>query len=106
MFILLPLIADRLLLLLSGSVFSNEIQLGGVLHSTKLTSAIAASTLHEKMDKLKIAAGVSFSTPFGSGSGSFEKGQGSDSSNASASSSKRESLTWSAKGGDALLCSK
>ncbi|KAK4148994.1 hypothetical protein C8A00DRAFT_19271, partial [Chaetomidium leptoderma] len=91
---------------LYGSVFSSEIQLGGVLHSTKLASAVAASNVHEKMDKLKVAAGVNFSTPSGSSASvSFEHGQGSDSSKASASSSRHESLTWSAKGGDTLLCS-
>ena len=87
-------------------MFSSEIQLGGVLHSTKLTSAVAASTVHEKMDKLKVSAGVNFSAPSVSGSASVEYGQGSDSSNASNLSNKYESLTWNAKGGDTLLCSK
>ncbi|OTB01854.1 hypothetical protein M426DRAFT_323087 [Hypoxylon sp. CI-4A] len=88
-----------------GEVFSTSVQLGGCLYSTKLTSAIAASSSSEKMDRLAVSAGVNFSSPYASGSVSTENSHGSGSSSEQSSSGKHESLTWTAKGGDTLLCS-
>ncbi|KAI1443904.1 hypothetical protein F5Y02DRAFT_409289 [Annulohypoxylon stygium] len=88
-----------------GEVFSTSVQLGGYLYSTKLTSAIAASSSSEKMDRLAVSAGVNFSTPYVSGSVSTENSHGSGQSREQSSSSKHESLTWTAKGGDTLLSS-
>ncbi|XDG04522.1 hypothetical protein ABKA04_004137 [Annulohypoxylon sp. FPYF3050] len=88
-----------------GEVFSTSVQLGGYLYSTKLTSAIAASSSSEKMDRLAVSAGVNFSTPYVSGSVSTENSHGSGQSREESSSSKHESLTWTAKGGDTLLSS-
>ncbi|KAI2470629.1 hypothetical protein F4781DRAFT_170839 [Annulohypoxylon bovei var. microspora] len=88
-----------------GEVFSTSVQLGGYLYSTKLTSAVAASSSAEKMNRLAVSAGVNFSSPYVSGSVSTENSSGSGESSQKSSSSKHESLTWTAKGGDTLLCS-
>ncbi|KAI1772353.1 hypothetical protein F4818DRAFT_425689 [Hypoxylon cercidicola] len=88
-----------------GEVFSSTVQVGGYLFSTKLTSAITASSSHEKMDRMSVSAGANFSSPWVSASVSTENSEGSGESSSKSSSSMFETLTWTAKGGDTLLCS-
>jgi hypothetical protein len=90
----------------TGFVFTNTVQLGGRLHSTRDVSTLSGSSTSAKKDAMKLAAGANFSSPFGSASlsASYERGSGSETAQSNAKS--REALTWEAQGGETLLGSK
>ncbi|KAE8312361.1 hypothetical protein BDV41DRAFT_577777 [Aspergillus transmontanensis] len=87
-----------------GTFFATRIELGGRLHATEDSTALAKGEVAEKSKAMKIAAGLSFSSPYVQASVSAS----SASSNASRDETNKSSLnlgmTWEAKGGDTLLC--
>ncbi|KAK4141522.1 uncharacterized protein C8A04DRAFT_30892 [Dichotomopilus funicola] len=85
---------------LSPSVLRVAYNLRGCLHSTKSWDCVWGETTTKKMGNMRAAAGASFSTQAVSASASSEYSSGFNRSNTS------ENLTWEAKGGDTLLCSK
>jgi hypothetical protein len=89
-----------------GSVFATQFTLGGELTSSRLFQAVDKVSLSAFKDSVKIAAGASISTPYGSAGasyGSFNSNE-TDKGNSTAQQSMR--LAWQARGGDTLLCSK
>lgn len=62
--------------------------------------------MNAKKDALKVAAGVNFSSPFGSASGSFSYAKNNNSQSTDTSDKSSESLTWEAQGGETLVGSK
>ncbi|GJN78643.1 hypothetical protein PLIIFM63780_002152 [Purpureocillium lilacinum] len=87
------------------SVFATQFTLGGELTSSRLFHGSDAAELSAFKDSVKVAAGLSISTPHGSAGISH----GSHSSNETAEEEKKAQrslrLAWQARGGDTLLCS-
>ncbi|GJN76022.1 hypothetical protein PLICBS_010133 [Purpureocillium lilacinum] len=87
------------------SVFATQFTLGGELTSSRLFHGSDAAELSAFKDSVKVAAGLSISTPHGSAGVSH----GSHSSNETAEEEKKAQrslrLAWQARGGDTLLCS-
>ncbi|KAK4198939.1 hypothetical protein QBC40DRAFT_330282 [Triangularia verruculosa] len=90
---------------LFGHIFPTVAKLGGCLYSERHSTCVSGANTEQKKDNMKIAAGASFSTPYGSGSASASYSAGSNSATESTSAQQFQSLTWQARGGDTLLCS-
>ncbi|KAH6848206.1 hypothetical protein B0I37DRAFT_159074 [Chaetomium sp. MPI-CAGE-AT-0009] len=90
---------------LFGQIFRTVVKLGGCLYSEKLSSSVAGESTEHKMESMKIAAGASLNTPYGSGSTSISHSTGSNSTTESTFANQSQSLAWQARGGDTLLCS-
>lgn len=89
-----------------GTTFATSITLGGRLHSTKKIVGTDKGHLDQKKTDLRAAAGASFSSPWVSGSASYAQRDDQAHSESDSTMKKSLSLTWDARGGDTLLCSK
>ncbi|OJJ78671.1 uncharacterized protein ASPGLDRAFT_86382 [Aspergillus glaucus CBS 516.65] len=87
-----------------GAFFASRVELGGRLHSSENSKALGSGSVEEKSKSMKVAASVSFSSPFVQAAASASYGNSSASKNENTSSSLNNSMTWEAKGGDTLLC--
>ena len=90
----------------SGHIFATSFQLGGQLYATRSASSNSQVTESEERDAMKMSAALSFSSPYVSGSASASR-ETSDALRAKTSGINNVSaLSWSARGGNTLLCAK
>ncbi|KAJ5400086.1 hypothetical protein N7465_010575 [Penicillium sp. CMV-2018d] len=89
-----------------GTFFATRIELGGRLHATEDSAALGTTSVSEKSKAMKVAASLSFSSPYVQASASASYGSSSANKNESSKGSLDVSMTWEAKGGDTLLCNK
>ncbi|OQE38085.1 hypothetical protein PENCOP_c009G01622 [Penicillium coprophilum] len=87
-----------------GTFFATRIELGGRLHATEDSAALGTSSVSEKSKAMKVAASLSFSSPYVQASASASYGSSSANKKDNSESSLDVSMTWEAKGGDTLLC--
>ncbi|KAE8324704.1 hypothetical protein BDV39DRAFT_207618 [Aspergillus sergii] len=87
-----------------GTFFATRIELGGRLHATEDSTALAEEKVAEKSKAMKIAAGLSFSSPYVQASVSASSASSNASKDEKNNSSLNLGMTWEAKGGDTLLC--
>ncbi|KAK0510622.1 hypothetical protein JMJ35_007054 [Cladonia borealis] len=88
-----------------GSVFATQFTLGGELTSTRFFQSTDSGELSAFKDSVKIAAGLSISSPNASGGGSIASSEGKEGSQSERRASQSARLAWQARGGDTLLCS-
>ncbi|KAK6539955.1 hypothetical protein TWF694_008789 [Orbilia ellipsospora] len=88
-----------------GSVFATQFTLGGELTSTRFFQSTDAGELSAFKDSVKIAAGLSISTPAVSGGGSYASMEVKEGSQGERRANQSARLAWQARGGDTLLCS-
>lgn len=83
-----------------------KVTLGGYLYSDREVNEQERGKLNAKKEETKLAAGASFQSPKGSAGGSSSFGFGTQSNDSNSSISRTGRLTWEARGGDTVLCSK
>lgn len=76
------------------------------MHSTRNVSSKEQSSLEQVKDRTRIAAGLSIQTPKASGGINVAKVESTVTETGVASLLQDAHLTWNARGGDTLLCSK
>lgn len=89
-----------------GTVFATHFTLGGELTSSRLFHGSDAVELSTVKDSVKVAAGLSITSPYGSGGFSYGSSNSSESSKGEKAAQQSMRLAWQARGGDTLLCSK
>ncbi|KAH6974497.1 hypothetical protein BKA56DRAFT_659180 [Ilyonectria sp. MPI-CAGE-AT-0026] len=88
-----------------GSVFATQFTLGGELTSSRLFHGSDAAELSAFKDSVKVAAGLSISTPYGSGGASYGSYNSNETTQGEKKAQQSMRLAWQARGGDTLLCS-
>lgn len=88
-----------------GTVFATHFTLGGELTSSRLFHGSDAVELSTVKDSVKVAAGLSITSPYGSGGFSYGSSNSSESSKGEKAAQQSMRLAWQARGGDTLLCS-
>ncbi|KAL6416202.1 hypothetical protein AUP68_00416 [Ilyonectria robusta] len=88
-----------------GSVFATQFTLGGELTSSRLFHGSDAAELSAFKDSVKVAAGLSISTPYGSGGASYGSFNSNETTQGDKKAQQSMRLAWQARGGDTLLCS-
>jgi hypothetical protein len=76
------------------------------LTSTRFFVGTDSGELSAFKDSVKIAAGLSISSPVASGGGSIASSEGKEGSQGERRANQSARLAWQARGGDTLLCSK
>lgn len=89
-----------------GTVFATHFTLGGELTSSRLFHGSDSVELSTVKDSVKVAAGLSITSPYGSGGFSYGSSNSSESSKGEKTAQQSMRLAWQARGGDTLLCSK
>lgn len=89
-----------------GTVFVTRFTLGGFLHSKRNLTEEEQRNLSQTKEKTRVAAGVNFQASRVSAGSNFSKVDSSSTEEGSASLNQDLRLTWEARGGDTLLCSK
>ncbi|KAI9371423.1 hypothetical protein BJX61DRAFT_543675 [Aspergillus egyptiacus] len=87
-----------------GHFFATRVELGGRLYSSESFAALATASTSEATRQMKMAANASISSSFVQASASYSKSQQSAQQNSQSNSSMQSSISWSAKGGNTLLC--
>ncbi|KAH7007637.1 hypothetical protein EDB80DRAFT_578125, partial [Ilyonectria destructans] len=88
-----------------GSVFATQFTLGGELTSSRFFHGSDAAELSAFKDSVKVAAGLSISTPYGSGGASYGSYNSNETTQGEKKAQQSMRLAWQARGGDTLLCS-
>ncbi|KAH6851071.1 hypothetical protein B0I37DRAFT_414420 [Chaetomium sp. MPI-CAGE-AT-0009] len=88
-----------------GSVFATKFTLGGELISSRLFHGTDDAELSAFKDSVKVAAGLSLSTPYGSAGASYGSLDSNESTKGERKAQQSVRLAWQARGGDTLLCS-
>ncbi|KAH7140033.1 hypothetical protein B0J13DRAFT_639301 [Dactylonectria estremocensis] len=88
-----------------GSVFATQFTLGGELTSSRLFRSTDEAELLAVKDSLKIAAGLSISTPYVSAGASYGSSNSNEKTEGEKKAQQSMRLAWQARGGDTLLCS-
>lgn len=89
-----------------GTWFASQVTLGGRLHSTTTLTDSEKQNVVDTKKTLRVAASVSFGSPWVSASASYAQTDNSAQNTDRNSMVKNMTLTWDAHGGDTLLCSK
>ncbi|ATY67174.1 Membrane attack complex component perforin [Cordyceps militaris] len=87
-----------------GHFIPTRVELGGRLFSSEKLQSTDAAEVRSKSEALKVAAGVSFSSPYVQASINASHETGKDNSSGSTTSSLTKTICWEASGGDTLLC--
>ncbi|KAI2467792.1 hypothetical protein F4781DRAFT_297493 [Annulohypoxylon bovei var. microspora] len=88
-----------------GSIFATQFTLGGELTSSRLFHGSDAAELSAFKDSVKLAAGLSISTPYVSAGASVGSYNSNEKTEGEKSAQQSMRLAWQARGGDTLLCS-
>ncbi|KAI9896170.1 hypothetical protein N3K66_008342 [Trichothecium roseum] len=88
-----------------GTVFATHFTLGGELTSSRLFHGSDVAELSTVKDSVKVAAGLSITSPYGSGGFSYGSSNSSETSKGERAAQQSMRLAWQARGGDTLLCS-
>ncbi|CAI7625022.1 unnamed protein product [Penicillium pancosmium] len=87
-----------------GTFFATRVELGGRLHATEDSDALAEKTVSARSKAMKASASLSFSSPWVQGSASASHASANAQTDDKSKSSMNKNMTWEAKGGDTLLC--
>ncbi|KKA20142.1 hypothetical protein T310_5842 [Rasamsonia emersonii CBS 393.64] len=88
------------------NVFPSKVLLGGRLYYTQETSSFGNSSFSERSKALKVAASLSFSSPYVQASASASHEDRIKTAGSDQSANFNNAITWHAQGGDTLLCNK
>jgi hypothetical protein len=89
-----------------GVIFARKVHLGGKLVSIDESDSVAGSTLSEKTQMLKAAAGVSVSGHGFQAEVNYSHTNNTGTQVTSTEKKMTHSMSWSAEGGETTLCNK